>query len=206
MIWSTVLGDIGRIHIQVESNTETCSQNKTFQDKSFHCPRYRYGTWGTNGHTKLANTIKYVRIHWILLNHIRPSSRQTIICHKWNKVMCWVVSHPSTIGLGQVMILHCSAGRTHTRTQTLETWLLTYTVIPILSNPIWVFILGSYIWSNSSTFRTSHFFSHMILPIPSKKPNKLQAKAASSAKALEAPAPGLSMKFRPDIGLIWVFP
>ena len=121
MIWSTVLGDIGRIHIQVESNTETCSQNKTFQDKSFHCPRYRYGTWGTNGHTKLANTIKYVRIHWILLNHIRPSSRQTIICHKWNKVMCWVVSHPSTIGLGQVMILHCSAGRTHTHTHT-DAW------------------------------------------------------------------------------------
>ena len=90
---------------------------------SFHCPiQGMVQRWGTNGHTKLAVRNYWIElppgkltvwpwnwlfqprwlagsmlIYWRVNHFFWPSSQQTRICHKWNKLMLWwfLIHQPS---------------------------------------------------------------------------------------------------------------
>ena len=139
---------------------------------SFHCPiQGMVQRWGTNGHTKLAVRNYWIElppgkltvwpwnwlfqprwlagsmlIYWRVNHFFWPSSQQTRICHKWNKLMLWwfLIHQPSKkSSVGQSS--HDSSLPSQIHTHTLETWWHMYT-------HTYIYTVCIYIYSHNFTY------------------------------------------------------
>ena len=143
---------------------------------SFHCPiQGMVQRWGTNGHTKLAVRNYWIElppgkltvwpwnwlfqprwlagsmlIYWRVNHFFWPSSQQTRICHKWNKLMLWwfLIHQPSKkSSVGQSSHDSSLPSQIHTHTHPWNMMTHVHTYIHIYS--VYIYI---YIYSHNFTY------------------------------------------------------